>query len=78
MEEGKGSTDSAVQTGYTTYYIDDDNILIQTAVGGVLIIQSDGTVDRMQADDWYYKIKVWKLGWNEKWKKYFFYLLGFY
>jgi hypothetical protein len=59
--------DNTTDYGCTIYYVDDDNILVQTGNGGIAfvsdgaIVGSAGSVYRIDTESWYYKIKVWKL-----------------
>lgn len=55
------SIDNASPTGMIIYDVDDDNIKIQTATGGLRIIQDDGSQILLDTENWYYKIKVYKL-----------------
>ena len=48
--------------GLTIYETDSNIIQIQTATLGLLRINTDGTVLALDSEDWFYKIKVWKLG----------------
>ncbi|KKL50528.1 hypothetical protein LCGC14_2304600, partial [marine sediment metagenome] len=48
--------------GVTVYYVDANNILVQTGVSGIIYINATGGSAGIDTEDWYYKIKVWKLG----------------
>jgi len=55
-----GAVDS--KFGITIYQVDVNNIKIQTATDGIKGIADDGSFTIIDDEDWYYKIKVWKLG----------------
>ncbi len=42
--------------------VDSNNLIIQTGVNGITSIAADGTANAIVSDDWFYKIKAWKLG----------------
>ena len=42
--------------------VDNNNIKVQTASGGLRYISDAGGGVVLNTQDWYYKIKVWKLG----------------
>ena len=48
--------------GITLYAIDDNNIKVQTGSRGFLHIGDAGSILGVDTEDWYYKIKVFKLG----------------
>ena len=49
-------------SGTTIYYIDDDNIKVQTGLHGLQKVNDNGAHTQIDTEAWYYKIKVWKLG----------------
>lgn len=52
-----------VNIGFTIFYVDANNILIHTSTSGCSYVQTtDGTVTTIDTENWYYKIKIWKLG----------------
>ncbi len=50
-------------TGFTVYAVDDDNVKVQTGQLGLAFVQDAGgsTANRIDTENWYYKIKVFKL-----------------
>jgi len=48
--------------GITIYQIDANNIKVQTGVLGFRYNDDAGVGQLMDDEDWYYKIKIWKLG----------------
>ncbi len=52
---------SGVPEGYTVYEIDSNNIQIQTGTSGLSYISTTGTIVVLAAQNYYYKIKVYKL-----------------
>jgi len=61
-------TDASIQDtggnayGATIYNIDNNNIKVQTSANGITYVDDNGVTQAIAAQDWYYKIKVWKLG----------------
>ncbi len=55
------STQTAASRGITFEGVDDDNIIVQTGSSGIVYIDSSGTTQALDTEDWYYKIKVYKL-----------------
>ena len=56
---------STAGTGYygvAIYQVDNNNIKVQTAIGGITLTQDDGTMVAIDTDNWYYKVKIWYLG----------------
>jgi len=47
--------------GVTVYYVDANNILVQTGANGIIYINATGGSAGIDTEDWYYKIKVYKL-----------------
>ena len=47
--------------GISAYYIDANNIKLQTATYGLFVVQDDGTLLSLQTTAWYYRIVVVKL-----------------
>ena len=47
--------------GVTVYYVDANNILVQTGASGIIYINATGGSAGIDTEDWYYKIKVYKL-----------------
>ena len=56
FEGNAGSTN-----GLTFFAVDADNIKVQTGSSGIYYINDASTAARMDTDDWYYKVKVYKL-----------------
>ena len=55
--------DNVADRGYTIFEVDTNNIIIQTGAQGLSYpADADGVTSGISANDWYYKIKVWKLG----------------
>jgi len=48
--------------GYQINAVDNNNIKIQTGTHGIKTMNDDGTVTVISNQNWYYKIKIWKLG----------------
>ena len=48
--------------GWMPYYVDANNILIQTGSSGCSYLDSAGTATILDTENWYYKIKVYFLG----------------
>lgn len=48
--------------GITVYEVDDNNLKIQTGNRSFLYINDTGGIVGIEGNDWYYKIKIWKLG----------------
>lgn len=48
--------------GFMFEEIDSNNIKIQTGTNGMMFMTDAGTHIYLDVEDWYYKIKVWKLG----------------
>ena len=53
---------SAGNYGFTAYHVDSNNLLVQTGLNGIQILQSDGTNLAVDTENWYYRIKVYFLG----------------
>lgn len=53
---------SATQTGYEVFAVDNNNVLVHTAVGGLRFIDAGGAGQILDAEDYYYKIKIYYLG----------------
>ncbi len=47
--------------GITIFQADSNNIIVQTAGDGIAFIDGSGLVGIVDDENWYYKIKVWKL-----------------
>ena len=52
---------STIDRGHTIYGIDNNNILVQTGLNGLASVSSIGGWLDIDTEDWYYKIKVYKL-----------------
>lgn len=50
------------QHGIQIYAVDNNNIKIQTAAQGILIVDDAGAAVIVDTENWYYKAKVWVLG----------------
>ena len=49
--------------GVSIFQVDNNNLVVQTGADGVARVRnSDGALVLFSTDNWYYKIKVWKLG----------------
>lgn len=48
--------------GIAIYQVDTNNIKVQTGALGFVYINDAGAAITIDTEDWYYKIKVWKLG----------------
>ncbi|KKM94588.1 hypothetical protein LCGC14_1196870, partial [marine sediment metagenome] len=59
---GWGGYDGANHLGIQKVYIDNNNVLIQTGANGFEYINESGNRVIVDIENWYYKIKVWKLG----------------
>ena len=55
------ATSTSNSLGVMTYAVDNDNVLVQTGSIGVIRLTGAGVSDGITTDDWYYKIKVYKL-----------------
>ena len=50
--------------GITIYQVDMNNIKLQTGINGISIVNDapyTGYIIQLDTEDWYYKVKVWKL-----------------
>ena len=54
-------SERATHYGVTVNAVDNNNILLQTGSSGITYLNSSGTVVGINSQDWYYKIKVYKL-----------------
>ncbi len=61
INEGFTSTTAGFDYGITAFQVDTNNIKIQTGNEGILYAQDSGTMNSVNTEDWYYKIKVFKL-----------------
>lgn len=57
-----GNDNPAAMMGYIVYAVDNNNIKVQTGAGGISAITDAGAALNIDAEDWYYKVKVWYLG----------------
>jgi hypothetical protein len=57
VEYGSGGSGA----NYTPYYIDDNNIKIQTGIVGLCYNNDVGNIVVIDAEDWYYKIVVMRM-----------------
>lgn len=48
--------------GFTIYAIDDNSFYIQTGAQGIRLVSDTGSDLKVDTENWYYKVKVWKLG----------------
>ena len=48
--------------GVTVYQVDANNIKLQTATNGLIIVQDSGAYLTVDTENWYYKIKAWYIG----------------
>jgi len=48
--------------GITIYQVDNNNIKIQTGSNGIVSLTNTGASLVIDTQNWYYKIKIWKLG----------------
>ncbi len=53
---------ASLQHGITILQVDSNNIIVQVATHGLVYSDSSGTLIWIDTENWYYKIKVWKLG----------------
>ena len=56
------TSSSTIVENFEVHAVDNNNIKIQTAVGGIFHLEDDGTQTVIDTEAWYYKIKIWKLG----------------
>jgi len=54
-------TPASTTSGLTIYQVDINNIKVQTGYNGVSYIQDNGLREYVDTDNWYYKIKVYKM-----------------
>jgi len=47
--------------GITVFYIDANNIILQTGANGIGYINNSGNAIIIDTEDWYYKIKVYRI-----------------
>ena len=50
--------------GYTIYQVDYANLKVQTNSNGIPITADDGSVTVIDTEDWYYRVKVYRLGYE--------------
>lgn len=60
--EIKWSGSSTSSYGLTPYWIDSNNIKLQSGASGLLYVNDSGAIPAIDSEDWYYKIKIYKLG----------------
>lgn len=56
------NTGVALSSGITISQVDSNNILIQTGDAGIVALTAAGGSYFINTQNWYYKIKIWKLG----------------
>ena len=54
--------DATGDVGLTIYQVDNNTITVQTATQGVWYTDNAGAIQRLDTENWYYKIKVWYMG----------------
>ena len=57
---GQFESNGATTTGYTLISVDTNNFTFQTGTSGLYYINSGGSATLLDAEDWYYKIIVYK------------------
>ena len=48
--------------GMQVYQVDSNNIKVQTAANGIIILDDNGIHTVVDSQDWYYKVRVYYLG----------------
>jgi len=55
-------TSSGTDYGWKVFAVDNNNVKIQTATGGLRDLSDAGVGSTIDTENWYYRVKVWYLG----------------